>query len=680
MVADVTCGRYGERCVSDSKSGGAARVRVRFSAAASPQAPVGMLSWALAALVTLAMLLSGRANAACFAIPDPTVEPLAALVIRDARKAIAGAETLRNELLRDQRVDAQRLAAVYAVEAQAYSLLDLDADARSAALKGLALAPGPADPIHLNLLTTYAENQFDEDGLKSAFVSIEDARAQQPKGSPGDTCLLVTLGQMQHYQGRDDLAIVSLISAYGATKTDGMAETRARAAAALAVVLFATGDLEQALALNQDVIDWDIANGATQRLSESHFRRGEILARKHDYPAALNEFTEVRQLSLTLHDDQGIGFADLRACEVYIELAQLAQARIQCNSALGIFGANHAVDLAKEARSFLARIDLGEGRTWRALTALNGVLDHDGTDLSQARLTAVYKLRAQANAALDNYRDAYADLSRYLTRYTELNDADRVRNASTLRARFGADREAEHNASLRHQLALEREGADRQRINLRWVAATAVAAILIIALLTHVLMTNARHRLKLQELATLDGLTGLPNRRRTAEIAVEALTHAASAFSPLTIALIDLDHFKKINDRCGHATGDQVLRDFARIGREVLLPTDTLGRWGGEEFLLVMVDTPLDIALTRVEKLRESAVTISLPPTALDYRVSLSAGLATSDQGVGSLDDIIARADVALYEAKSEGRDLVRIAGESYELASTGVRRALRRS
>ncbi len=631
------------------------------------------------AVLVAGMLGPAIASAACFSLPDPTVAPLEALVIRDARKAIAGAETLRNELLRDQRVDSQRLASVYAIEAQSYSLLDLDADARSAALKGLALAPGPSDPIHLNLLTTYAENQFDEDGIKSAFVSIEDARAQQPKGSPGETCLLVTLGQMQHYQGRDDLAIVNLIQAYGATKPDGMAETRARAAAALAVVLFATGDLDQALALNQDVIDWDIANGATQRLSESRFRRGEILARKHDYPAALNEFAQVRQLGIALHDDQGIGFADLRACEVYIELNQLAQARAKCNSAIEVFGASHSVDLIKEARSFLARIDLAEGRTWRALTALNGVLDHDGADLSQARLTAVYKLRAQANAALDNYRDAYADQTRYINRYTQLNDADRARNASTLRAQFGADREAEHNTALRHQLALEREGADRQRINLRWVAATALAAILIIALLTHVLMTNARHRLKLQELATLDGLTGLPNRRRTAEIAVEALAHAASAFAPLTIALIDLDHFKKINDRCGHATGDQVLRDFARTGRELLLPTDTLGRWGGEEFLLVMADTPLDIALARVEKLRESALTIKLPASALDYRVSLSAGLATSDQGVASLDDIIARADVALYEAKSEGRDLVRIAGESYEMASTGVRRALRR-
>ena len=629
-------------------------------------------------LFAVGALLAGSVQARCFGVSFPEVQPLEAAVIRDARKAIADAQNQRAELLRGPHADSLQLASLYAIEAQGYSLLDLDADARNTALKGLALAPGPTDPIHLNLLSTYAENQFDEDGLRNASASIEDARTLQTKGSRADTCLLVTLGQIKHYQGRDDLAIVDLIQAYSATGPLDMADTRARAAAALAVVLVATGDLDQALALNQDVIDWDTANGATQRLSESRFRRGEILARQHDYPAALAQFTEVRQLSIALRDEQGIGFADIRACEVYIELKQLVEARNRCMSALKIFTESSSIDMAKESRSFLARIDLAEGRTWRALTALNGVMDTGGSDLSQARLTAVYKLRAQANAALENYRDAYADLSQYVKRYIDANDADRARNAAALRARFGADRSAEHNAALRRELELERAGADRQRDKLRWVAATAVAAMLIIALLTHVLVANSRNRRKLQELATLDGLTGLANRRRTAEVAIEALAHAATSTAPLTIAIIDLDHFKGINDRYGHAVGDQVLRDFAQLGRSLLPATDTLGRWGGEEFLLVMPDTALDVALARVEALRVGVLTIALPATSLGYQVSLSAGLASSDHGVTSLDDIIARADVALYEAKKEGRDLVRIADESFRMASTGVRRALR--
>lgn len=650
---------------------------------ASAAVPGAMHHRAIQAVAAVALALGlivspERVAAGCFNLPDVSLQPLESLAARDARKAIEEAEAERNEVLHSDRVDARRLASLYAIEAQAYSMLDLDADARASALKGLALAPDRSDVIHLNLLSTFAENQFDDEGLRNAFVSINDARALQVRGSTADNCLLLTLGQMQHFQGRDDLAIVSLIQAYGGTATTGMAESRERAAAALSVVLQQMGDLDQALALNQDVIDWDTANGAIQRLSESRYRRGEILLKKHDYANALAEFSQVRQLSVTLRDQQGLGFSDLRSCEVYIELGKLPEARTKCMSAQQVFSSTKSIDMTKESRVLLARIDLAEGRTWRALATLNAVLDHGGNDIAQKVLTATYKLRAQANATLENFHDAYPDLARYLQRYTQTTEGDRERNAAALRARFGADREAEHNVALRRELALERERTDRQRETLHWASATGVAALLIIVLLTHVLLTNARHRRKLQELATRDGLTGLANRRRTAEIAIGELATAAATYKPMTIALIDLDHFKDINDRCGHAAGDQVLREFARLSHGLLLPSDTMGRWGGEEFLLVMPDTPLDLALQRVEAIRLAALTIVLPPTALDARVSLSAGLATSDEGATSLDEIIARADVALYEAKNQGRDLVRIADESYRMASSGVRRALR--
>ena len=120
-----------------------------------------------------------------------------------------------------------------------------------------------------------------------------------------------------------------------------------------------------------------------------------------------------------------------------------------------------------------------------------------------------------------------------------------------------------------------------------------------------------------------------------------------------------------------------MLKEFARLGRESLRASDIFGRWGGEEFLLVMPGATLDLALVSLERLRTLALGIELPATGAGMRVSLSAGLATNEEDVKSLDEIIARADAALYQAKNEGRDLVRIAEESYRTASTGVRRAM---
>ena len=147
---------------------------------------------------------------------------------------------------------------------------------------------------------------------------------------------------------------------------------------------------------------------------------------------------------------------------------------------------------------------------------------------------------------------------------------------------------------------------------------------------------------------------------------------------PLTVAVVDLDHFKSINDRFGHAGGDRVLQEFARVCRESIRAEDILGRWGGEEFLIVMPGASLDVALIALERVRALALRIELPSMSAGLRVCLSAGLASLEPNLKTLDELIARGDAALYRAKHEGRDLVRIADESLLEMSSGARRALR--
>ena len=139
-----------------------------------------------------------------------------------------------------------------------------------------------------------------------------------------------------------------------------------------------------------------------------------------------------------------------------------------------------------------------------------------------------------------------------------------------------------------------------------------------------------------------------------------------------------MDHFKIINDCCGHATGDYVLKEFARASAETLRPGDLLGRWGGEEFLLVSPESTLEVGMANIERLRTLMFRIQLPPSGADLGVSLSAGLAAFDAKVKSLDELIARADAALYAAKRAGRDRVCIADASMVTGSHTARRSLR--
>ena len=614
----------------------------------------------------------------CLSSPDPAARPLQERLTQDPAKTVKEAQGEIDSLQRAGRPSEPRLASLYAVEAQGYSLLELDGAARTVASKGLELARSVKDPVHLDLLSAYAENVYDQAGIISEIQTIETARAAQTPGSLADTCLLITLGRLQYRQDRPDLATASLTQAYRAGMTPLMARQRVLAAHALSPVMRAMGDYPQALALNQEVIDWNTSHKESLSLSVSRFLRGVIFTAMHDYQSAIEQFTEARSLSVTLADEQGVAFADMRICEAQIELRQLLPARQQCQRALSTFAASHTIDEVKDAQTLLARIDLEEGHAERALVTLNQVLDNGGADIPPRSIPPIYQLRARTNAALRNYNEAYADLDEYVRRYAAANDAERTNQAAALRARFETDREIDRNTALQRELALIQERSKRQKEQLRWTATAVGAGALVIALLTYILIANLRYRRELVRLADLDSLTGLPNRRRTADLATEALRHAIAQQRPLTVAVIDLDHFKAINDHCGHATGDYVLKEFARQGRDSLRATDILGRWGGEEFLLVMPETPLELALSSLERLRTVVLGIRLPASGAGVRVSLSAGLATAEEGVKSLDDIIARGDSALYKAKSQGRDLVRLSEESYRTASTGVRRALR--
>ena len=160
----------------------------------------------------------------------------------------------------------------------------------------------------------------------------------------------------------------------------------------------------------------------------------------------------------------------------------------------------------------------------------------------------------------------------------------------------------------------------------------------------------------IREMAASDELTGLPNRRRMMTLLQEHATRHARGGPRFFVCIIDLDHFKNINDTYGHAAGDAVLRAFATTAQAVLRTTDIIGRWGGEEFLLLLPETlPGDPALG-VARLRERLAAMPAGESLPDLRVRFSAGLARHEDGE-PIDQTIERADRALYVAKSAGRN-----------------------
>jgi diguanylate cyclase (GGDEF)-like protein/PAS domain S-box-containing protein len=172
------------------------------------------------------------------------------------------------------------------------------------------------------------------------------------------------------------------------------------------------------------------------------------------------------------------------------------------------------------------------------------------------------------------------------------------------------------------------------------------------------LTTQKEVEQRLRELATLDSLTGIYNRRHFFEVADATLSVADRHGNQACVAMLDIDHFKAVNDVHGHLVGDELLRRVTRATRDVLRGTDVLARYGGEEFVLLLPDIDLDAATRIVERIRVSVGSEVLETEGRSVAVTLSVGLVSRSPRE-SLETLLARADEALYQAKNAGRNRV---------------------
>ncbi len=165
-----------------------------------------------------------------------------------------------------------------------------------------------------------------------------------------------------------------------------------------------------------------------------------------------------------------------------------------------------------------------------------------------------------------------------------------------------------------------------------------------------------RDKLRLEELASKDQLTGVFNRYKLTELGQRELLRSKRTGGSVSALMLDIDHFKAVNDTFGHAQGDAVLKSLGKTLKETLRGVDAFGRWGGEEFLIIAPDTTTREALVMAERLREAVAALENPAST---PITVSIGIATTVRGEADLDLLVQRADEALYAAKETGRNKV---------------------
>lgn len=202
----------------------------------------------------------------------------------------------------------------------------------------------------------------------------------------------------------------------------------------------------------------------------------------------------------------------------------------------------------------------------------------------------------------------------------------------------------------------------------RWVGWLALAGltvaglaiVLLIAGLTRQRTQLIAQRGELARMAAVDSLTGLRNRRAIEGYLHDALSAARRHEHPLSVLVVDLDHFKSFNDQLGHRGGDAVLAHAAAVMEGALRTEDAIGRWGGEEFLVVLPGTNEEGAVSATERLR-AALAADQPDEALAHGLSVTATIGVAEWRQEDMNELISRADRALYGGKAAGRDTARV-------------------
>ena len=413
-------------------------------------------------------------------------------------------------------------------------------------------------------------------------------------------------GWLNFRDGNPDQALDDLLRAYALLRRHASREEAMVAAGRLSMAQFSVRDYPQALPLVDETIAFFREQKAQIRLATALDRRSAILKAAGRLDEALIAATEALRIHESIGDRVGTGLSQMRMCGV-LDRTQCAQGRRRTGATAPRSTLSQTSGMDDNDYRTLAalrgRLYLALGRSKEAVAQFDRAIAPGGAQPADD-IAELYELRSRAHAAIGNYPAAFTDQGEYLRRMREQGTLDRIREVAQLRVQFENDQEKQKIALLEKDKKLAEERLTSQPRTTQLVAIAGLTGLVTAFFLGYALLSNRRHRAELIRLAERDELTGLLNRRAIVRKAVEYLSRARESKGTLIIGLIDLDHFKSINDRFGHAVGDQLLQRFAVALRTALHTREVFGRYGGEEFLVLFPDSTMEQAREAAERLR----------------------------------------------------------------------------
>ncbi|MCU0949876.1 MAG: GGDEF domain-containing protein [Burkholderiaceae bacterium] len=572
-----------------------------------------------------------------------------------------------------------------------------------AALRGIAQIDTAAlsAPQQLRLAAMQASALASHYDLPAA-LKIADAHLPQARARDERRLIAVFLGVralalMQQKQGA--AAAAAAEEAVAVADRSGVVEDRVSNRTLLALVASARRDYQRAYAVVEEADQ--LGRGARDPAILGHIATasGRLAREIGDVQTAMQSYAEAEAAFAADGDQLGEADAARERAALLIGAGRHAEAGAPVRRALAIFEAIADPFGLSSTRSLQAQILAASGRVAdaramhaqalasmrtlddsvaladqlvvgielltreRDAAAALPLIEEVGPLLARSDdvLVAVrfHHARADAYAQLGRYREAHAAMQAMVTLKSGYDDERLSRQLAAQRGRLETRR-------LAGDLARTRDEAQRQRSELaaaerraQLQTALVLLALLAAAAASWALARSMRRNRRSTRLAHTDYLTGVRNRRRISELGQSMLRRCQADGRPFSVLLIDIDRFKAINDDFGHQAGDRALQAVAAELQRHLREGDKLGRYGGEEFTVVLPDAPLAQAVQVAERLRQAVGALEGGAIGIDRRITVSVGVAAASDDESRFGVLIARADRALYAAKESGRNRV---------------------
>jgi diguanylate cyclase (GGDEF)-like protein len=273
-----------------------------------------------------------------------------------------------------------------------------------------------------------------------------------------------------------------------------------------------------------------------------------------------------------------------------------------------------------------------------------------------------HQVAADVMAALGRYPQAFEESERERQVQQRRTDQLVTQQLAAQRGRLESGLLTRENSLLRSEADASQRALQQANRAARLRSVVIGLAVLFILCGAYALWHQRELLKRISRMAETDPLTGVPNRRQVIEMGQRLMMRCYQDSRPYAMLLLDLDGFKQINDRHGHTAGDKALCSVAQALRRNLRPGDHLGRYGGEEFAVILPDTDADEAGRVAERLRAAVAGLEPDWASGAARVTLSGGIAFATPGRSDFSQLMVRADQALYRAKNAGRNRIEMA------------------